>query len=283
MSVDETMLRAYVDGELDPATREQLEHVLAHSPALQDQVAALQASCLPYQAAFEAQPLPALPARLAQRVADMAAVAAAPARLSSVPMQTTQGGRRQLLGLGFAAAASFAAGLAVPWRGLFGPSTPADGRAEAPSNVADATPWVRAIASYHALYVRETLDQPGDAPARLATLLTGFTAAQRAQIFVPDLLAEGLVFKRVQRLGFEGRPLIQMVYLPASAGPSALCLLPTTRGAGADRPVSAQSLHGLGVASWARAGLAYVLVADMAPGAAQGLAGRLLDGGFGRA
>ena len=275
MTVDETLLRAYVDGELDPATRGQLEQVLAHSPALQTQVAALQASCLPYQAAFDAQRVPEPPARLAQHLADMVAVASAAPR---GPVHGGGAGRRSFFGIGLAAAASFAAGLALPWRPFVGVA------ADVSQAHADTTPWVQAIASYHALYVRETLDQPGDSPARLATLLTGFTAAQRAQIYVPNLQVEGLVFKRVQRLGFEGRPLIQMVYLPASAGPAALCLLPSS---GAQRnsaqAVQSSSQYGLGVASWAQQGLAFVLVADMPPAATERLATRLLQGGFARA
>ena len=69
MVVDDLMLRAFVDGELDPLAREAVESSIARSPPLQAQVAALRASCLPYRAAFEQQALPPLPERLQQRVA----------------------------------------------------------------------------------------------------------------------------------------------------------------------------------------------------------------------
>ncbi len=264
MTFDEPLLRAFVDGELDPASRAQVEHALLHSPELQVQVAALQASCLPYQAAFDAQALPELPAALSRRVSELSAVA------NAAPLRPAR--RQHLMGMGLAAAASFAAGALLPWRALTsGP---------APSDTVSAMPWVPAIASYQALYVRETLDQLGDPPARLQTLLSGFSEAQRARLFVPDLASEGLTFKRVQRLGFAGQPLIQMVYLPQRGGPAALCLLPAS---GPDTAVRTQSLQGQGVASWTQQGLAYVLVADLSLDATQRLATRLQAGKFGSA
>lgn len=265
MIVDEPMLRAYVDGELDPVMREQVEAVLANNAELQTQVQALRASCLPYRTAFEAQGLPELPPSLVRQVTALSAVAAAPPALAppdSVP------GRRRALGAGLAMAASFAAGLIVPWRPV------------PPSSDSDDVPWVRAIASYHSLYVRETVDLPGDAPQRLAGLLTGFSEQQKPQVFVRNLEPAGLVFKRVQRLGFGDAPLIQMVYLAAQGRPAALCVLPVQR---PDAAVRAQRLEGLGVATWTQGGLAHVFVADLHPDEVKALAQRLAAGAFAKA
>jgi anti-sigma factor RsiW len=265
MIVDEPMLRAYVDGELDPVTREQVEAVLANNADLQTQVRALRASCLPYRTAFEAQALAEAPDSLVRQVAALSAVAAAP---GAVAPPAGALGRRRALGAGLAMAASFAAGLFVPWRPV--PS----------SSEGDDAPWVRAIASYHALYVRETVDQPGDAPKRLAALLAGFSEQQKLQVFVRNLEPVGLVFKRVQRLGFGDAPLIQMVYLAAKGRPAALCVLPVER---PDAPVQAQRLEGLGVATWTQGGLAHVFVADLLPDETLVLARRVAAGGFAKA
>lgn len=249
MTMDEPLLRAYVDGELDPALRDQVEAAVAHSPELQDLVRQLRASCLPYRAAFEAQQLPEPPASLMQMVESLTAVAAplaAPANSSS-PGRASHN-RRQWLGWGAALAAAFSAGLVVPWR---------PGASTAP---ADAAPWVRAIAIYHALYVRETVSGPGDRPERLHQLTAGFSAEQRARLAVPDLSDEGLVFKRVQRLGYGPAPLIQMVFLPTEGRPAALCVLPVTQ---ADAPAALQVIEGLNVVSWNDRGLAHVLVAEL--------------------
>jgi anti-sigma factor RsiW len=256
MMVDDAALLAFVDGELDPASREKVEAVLAHSPELRAQVAALSASCLPYRTAFERQALPELPLALAQRVNSLVSVSQA----SSAPAHP----RRHWLGMGAAMAASFAAGAWLPWR-LWSDSSESG--------------WVEAVANYQALYVRETVDQNADSPARLASLLSGFDSEQQRALFVPDLRAADLSFKRVQRLGYVGSPLIQMVYLPPSGKPVALCALPMKR---ADAAVQARAIDGMSVASWQRHGLAFVLAADMPQAQVAQLAQRLAEDGFAR-
>jgi anti-sigma factor RsiW len=262
MDADEPLLRAYVDGELDPTRREQVELLLAHRPDLQHTVDALRASCLPYRAAYDAQQLPPVPDRLMQQVSTYAHLAQG-AQSSFAEVQPPR--RRTALHLGWAMAASFAAGWAVPWR-LAGPST------EQPL----APAWAQAIASYHALYVRATVDQQFDKPEQLANLLDGLTADQKQRLGVPDLSPMGWAFRRVQRLGFEGRPLLQMVYLSAEGVPIALCALPVTKAEGMEAPLKIARLQGQTVAHWVDRGLAFVLVADlgseMLGDAARGLA-----------
>jgi anti-sigma factor RsiW len=271
MIVDESMLRAYVDGELDAITRQHVETVIAHSAELQSQLAALRASCLPYRAAFESQRLPEVPARLVQSVQAMADVAAAPSS-NVVPLATISTTRRRsMLGLGLAAAASFAAGLFVPWR----PGLEASGSDSQHARANE--PWVSAIANYHALYVRETVDAPADAPSRLNRLMEGFGDRERRALVVPDLEPAGLRFKRVQRLGFGERPLIQMVYLPERGRPAALCMLPTTL---PDTAPKLSKLEGLDVTSWSRQGLAYVLVTDLGPEPTMALTRGLIEGHY---
>lgn len=109
MVIDEALLRAFVDGELDPQSRDKVESAVAHSPDLRKQVAAMRASCLPFRAAFEAQSLPDVPSALRQRVDALLAVAdAAPSGARQVPS------RRRWLSLGAVAAGSFAMGVLVP-------------------------------------------------------------------------------------------------------------------------------------------------------------------------
>ncbi len=257
MMVDDAALLAFVDGELDPASREKVEAVLAHSAELRAQVAALSASCLPYRTAFERQALPELPLALTQRVGSLVSVSQASASASP--------SRRHWLGMGAAMAASFAAGVWLPWRPWIN-NSPESG-------------WVEAVANYQALYVRETVDQTADSPDRLASLLGGFDSEQQRALFVPDLRAADLSFKRVQRLGYRGSPLIQMVYVPPSGMPVALCALPMKR---PDAGVQARVIDGMSVASWQRSGLAFVLVADLPQGQVTQIAQRLADDGFAR-
>lgn len=256
MMVDDAMLLAFVDNELDPASREKVEAVLAHNPERQAQVAALSASCLPYRAAFEHQVLPELPRASVERVNSLVSVSQAPfAALRS---------RRHWFGVGAAIAASFASGVLLPWRMGWDDND---------------SGWVKAIANYQSMYVRDTVEQAADSADRLSTLISGFDGEQRQALFVPDLRAANLTFKRVQRLGYGNLPLIQMVYLPVSGKPVALCALPMKR---ADSAVQTRLVDGLSVASWHRHGIAFVFAAEMPRRQVAELAQRLAEDGFAR-
>jgi anti-sigma factor RsiW len=256
MNIDEMVLRAYVDSELPRDQREQVEVALAHNDELNAQVQALRASVLPYRAAFETQTLPPLPESVTRQVAAWSAVAGAssPTAPSNVSRLEPKATRRSWLGAGAALAASFAAGMIVPmaWR-----------RGDAAPTTAAAPGWIDYVAKYQAMYVRDTLDQTFDDPVRTRAALAAFVTSARAapaSVAVPDLRDAGLTFRRVQRLGFRDKPLLQMVYLPAEGKPAALCVL---RDSGDDTPLELRRLEGLAIASWRRQGLGYVFAADM--------------------
>src|ERR1700739_3723853 len=71
MKVDDTVLMAYVDDELSPQERQEIEDELRAHAELADKVALFQASRLPYREAFAEQKLPPVPASLARRVDDL--------------------------------------------------------------------------------------------------------------------------------------------------------------------------------------------------------------------
>ncbi len=95
---------------------------------------------------------------------------------------------------------------------------------EADLAAVDAPPeWVRLVADYHSLYVRETLtaaavELPADAAAKISTRLS-------RSMQVPALDELGLQFRRSQTLGVGDDPLIQLTYLPESDKPVAVCIL----------------------------------------------------------
>ncbi len=256
MNIDEVVLRAYVDGELPAAQAAMVESALAGSEELREQAAALRMSQLPYKAAFAAQKLPDVPTDLQRRLQSWIAMS----RESSaeVPLR-----RRRWLAVGGALAASFAAGLWVPVPFRLNPG-------EFPDE-----PWVQAVAQYQALYVRETVDRVAEDPERTRALLTAFAEHARTRIAVPDLRPAGLAFRRAQRLAVGDSPLIQMMYLPAVGKPMSLWVLHVARG---DAGVISRRVDGVGVTTWRRNGLAYVMVADMPIGDAKVLGERLASG-----
>ncbi len=83
--------------------------------------------------------------------------------------------------------------------------------------------WVRLVADYHRLYGRETV---GDSQP----LVTNSVSAELSEklgrlVAVPDLTAFGMKLMREQSLEYQEQPIIQLVYLPESSRPVAVCIL----------------------------------------------------------
>src|SRR5215469_10842796 len=134
MSIDETDLLAYADGNLSPERMAEVEAVVACSPELGARLAAMRASVLPYGAAYEAQPFPALPARLSARIAELI-------EADSRRQQARRPSWPRLV-------AAFAAGVvccAVSWT-LLSTGRPLSLTARVVS------PWIQAVADYQQLY-----------------------------------------------------------------------------------------------------------------------------------
>lgn len=256
MNIDETTLRAYVDGELGTGQRAEVQAAAQGNAQLRVDLDLFRLSCLPYRQAFDAQQLPDVPERLWRQLDAWAGEAAA-----------ASGGafhnRRRWMRAGAGLAAAFAAGLwaPVPWR-------------LDPSNFSDER-WVRVIARYQALYVRETVDFVAVDPMRARELLVAFSNDLGVNISVPDLRGAGLAFRGLQRLAVDDAPVMQMVYLPDRGKPAALCVRPD---AGAVAGITTHRIEGLSVASWRRNGLAYVMVADLPTAHAASLAERVASG-----
>lgn len=126
-----------------------------------------------------------------------------------------------------------------------------------------ADPWVRKVASYHAMYARETV-QDGESAGQISTQALPTQALLRRlqqqglSLRIPDLSGQGLQFVRAQQLQFEGRPVLQLVYLPRRGLPVAVCLMPAT--AQAEQAVQVDGQHAL---TWFANGWAYVLIGSL--------------------
>ncbi|RKP55900.1 anti-sigma factor [Pararobbsia silviterrae] len=290
MNIDDTLLMAYVDGELPPSRKAELAQAIAHSDELAARVAALRASALPYRAAFTHAELPPVPAALADFIetlartgdgargergergantdpnADVATHAdrthhglgssdlAQDERIASMPdaaitsdaTASTRGTHRaRRPGLWLAAA--FIAGAFVCGAALkFGPML----------GEPRVAPWLEAAAGYQELYTRDTVYDLPDSATLDARVLDEVHQEDHLPIAIPDLRDAGLTFKRIQRLRFRGRPLIQIVYLPVHGDPVALCVID----AKADQPMKSQHVYGMDVVSWSRDKLAFALI-----------------------
>src|SRR5258707_13711835 len=178
MKVDDLLLMAYVDGELAPHERQQVEREIDSSDELADRIALFRASNLPYQDAFAHQDLPPVPDSLTQKIAALArAHASAPSAIQPGP--ATQPGANDPVAehdtqlprsapvrsrMRFAApwlAVAFVAGVfccGVVLRfapGVVSDQGSSDGTLAAVAAAHGTTAWVMAAAGYQALYSRD--------------------------------------------------------------------------------------------------------------------------------
>jgi anti-sigma factor RsiW len=285
MKIDDILLLSYVDGVLPADQKQQVEEGIGSSAELAERVALLRASRLPYQHAFAHQKLPEVPERLVQLVSRIAhgdvhaqyddepastkaddirvhANLAGPPPAAVPPAWQTS--RRSPFRVAPAwLAVAFVAG-AFCWGAAF--RLAADSRTGsgmfddtplASLTGSAASPWVVAAAGYQQLYAHETLAEVQPDMAQSAHIVDEIRHEDGLDVHVPDLSASGLTFKRVQRLRFHGRPLVQIVYLPASGSPVALCV---TKEAKPDHAIAEQSIDDMSVITWRRGQLGYALI-----------------------
>lgn len=268
MKPDDSTLIAYADGELDAAGAASVEQALAESSELRESVARLRASRLPYQDAFAAQKLPPLPDALRLRIEAMASAAqaqsaaavqaqpreqeAVPASAKVVPLPARRNRPMLWLAAAFVAGA-FCAGLvqqfaAGGFGGGSGPSLAASGAKK---------PWISVAADYQQLYTRDTVANLTPDPAISAKIVGEIRSDDGIRLRVPDLSMAGMRFKAVDRLRYDGKPLVQIVYLPEHGVPVALCVMKDAR---PDQGIAKHEMHGMTVVAWRQNELSYALI-----------------------
>ncbi|MDR3398085.1 MAG: anti-sigma factor [Pandoraea sp.] len=293
MNEDDIRLLAYVDETLPAAQRAEVEAAVTASPELADAVESLRASRLPYRETFAAQVIPPVPESLranldtllrahalrqmpvAQGTPDVATPreSAAPVRVDdahNLPAANDAPTGRRVRAWWLAAA--FAAGVAatavtlpllsgvlnksgVNGGGLMTASAPP------PPKSPQGTTWVRAAAEYQQLYARDTIASVHVDDSDTERTVNDIRQNDKLDINVPDLRSQGLTFKRVQRLRWQDRALVQMVYLPETGDPIALCVVRDPR---PDQGVAEQKIDRMGVVTWRKGQVGYALIG--APG-----------------
>ncbi|VVD97013.1 zf-HC2 domain-containing protein [Pandoraea anhela] len=135
--------------------------------------------------------------------------------------------------------------------------------------------WVRAAAEYQQLYARDTVASIRVDDSDTQRTVSDIRQNDKLDISVPDLRSQGLTFKRVQRLRWKDSTLVQMVYLPATGDPVALCVV---RDARPDQGVAEQKVDSMGVVTWRKGQIGYALIG--APGSTdlKAIAKTLADG-----
>ncbi|XUW93436.1 anti-sigma factor (plasmid) [Burkholderia sp. M6-3] len=283
MKMDDILLMAYVDGELTPHEREEVEKAICTSADVAERVALLEASVLPYRRAFQQQALPPVPESLTRKIAELAHATALPAAPvggnhrtaapdsqpdplagPSLPVRSRLRTAAPWLAVAFIAGA-FCCGVVLRFapgaaRGGFPQSA---AQVAAQSNTHDGTqggasPWVMAAVNYQRLYTRDTVALDSSNMAAAAHIVDNIRHDDGLPIRVPDLRSAGLTFKRIQRLRYNNKPLVQIVYLPEKGLPVALCVMKDEK---ADLALAQRQVDSMDVVTWRRAKLSYALIA----------------------
>lgn len=277
MKIDDILLMAYVDGELTSHQREQVERAIGTSPDIATRVAWLEASVLPYQRAFEQQEWPSVPQSLVHKVAEIAQAYVASSDIvargvsRSIDAPASQPGVRAAP----AAPIRLRVRVMVPWLAVafvagafcfgailrFAPGAARGGFALQGAPVAAQTrtsPWIMAAANYQRLYTRDTVAFDSSNLAAAAHTVENIRRDDGLPIRIPDLRSAGLTFKRIQRLHFNDKPLVQIVYLPEKGMPVALCAMKDDK---PDMALARQQVGSMDVVTWRRARITYALIA----------------------
>ncbi|MGH8777590.1 anti-sigma factor family protein [Paraburkholderia sp.] len=274
MTVDETLLMAYVDGELQPKQHAEVKALVAGSAEAAELVGMLRASRVDYRAAFAAQSLPPVPPSLARGVDALIAkhrTDEAGANAGAAPQRTTAGLLSSLrtapraMPVWLAAACIAGAlciGLLLRTGPLVGTGMSATGALaqNGTTNATSATgmsPWVTAAVGYQQLYTRDTVAYAQVDAKDLAATLDDIRAKDHLDLHVPDLSRMGLQLKAVQRLNFNNKPLVQIVYLPQKGLPVALCVLREPK---PDAGVATRMVNAMHVVTWRQGQLGYALI-----------------------
>jgi anti-sigma factor RsiW len=111
------------------------------------------------------------------------------------------------------------------------------------------------------MYARETVtDQGTDTRGQLQVLRKALREQLNVDLNPPDLSAQGLTLVRAQRLHFEGRTVLQLVYLPPQGMPLALCLMQAP-----SQPERSFVQEGQQALSWHAGGWTHVLIGSLPP------------------
>lgn len=240
----DVLLVAYLDGELEPASRRVLEQRLRGDAALAARLAALAEAGRPLRGAFDAL-LDAAP-----RGGLEAAFAAAKAKAQGRAPQPRY--RRMMM----AAAASLLLLLCGSMIGYLVAKGPG-ALFEEEDELEEA--WVGAVAGQLSLLNADSLAAIDVSAAELEAQLGKLGGILGLDLSKERVTFEGLTLKRAGLLHFEGRAIAELLYASADHGPVALCIMVAPGGEGEGE---VESRDGLNLMYWSKSGRRFLLIGD---------------------
>ena len=209
--VDDVMLMAYVDGEVDAATAREIEAAMAADPAVAARAQRMRDSAALTRAAYADVMHEPVPDRLVAALAGGGSLAAS--NIVSMPRRSAAAPRAVL---GWAMAASLAALVVGYGAGHYTAVTPAAPRGEMPQLAASQDRWLDHVAGFYQVYANSVAQQD--------KLLVDFNAEDvpelekwfgnklNRKLAVPDLSGRGFAPQGGRLLIIGGKPAAQFLY-----------------------------------------------------------------------
>ena len=251
---DDSILTAYLDGELAADERAAIEKRLLAEPALKMRLDQLGRGGRAFGPAFDALLVAAPEEKLAAMLADLAAKHAHNGRRSA--------GSRWGWAMAIAAAlVIFAAG------GLAGYMLPI-----LTHRPPELPGWRQVVAEYQLLTTTETLAAIPENAAMVSEELTAIGGRLTLDLTPDKLALPNAALKRAQLFEFRGRPLVQLAYLTADNGPVAFCIIANGR---PDTSIAFEMREGFNIVFWTNKGHGYMLIGKAPREALEAYAGDL--------
>ena len=257
--MDEALLMAYVDGELDPAGVVEVEHAIAADPALERRVGLLRDANAVLRAAFNPTLNEPVPERL---LAPLGAQARKPWRPGALRRYTAMAAMLAIVmlgGVGFYANTNY----------------------ELPYNIVATSQgnWLNSIANYHQVYLltasrdeRLLVDVGGE---DLGYLEDWFSKRLKRHVSLPNLEPQGFQIQGGRLMFVEGQQAAQFFY--RAAGGDDVVSLTIAQTKRRDTEWTATKRAGLRIIYWRKNGYAYVITGAVDKQVLHGVAAGLTD------
>jgi anti-sigma factor RsiW len=239
---DESLLNAYLDGELDGDQAREVERLLASDPDARRELARLSYVVGLVRASARRGLTPPPPSMVE-------AIARHGESLMS---------RRQAIGWALAASlGAIALGGGGAYLGYRRAREDADADTTQLAATSELDGWLTGVADYIRLYANDQRHLVEVAADRKTYIETWLGERLERPLRVPDLSQQNLTFRGARLLSVNGRPVAQLVYLEPSGRPVGICV---TRTARTDQSPTIARRDDINLLHWNRAGSAYVVV-----------------------
>jgi anti-sigma factor RsiW len=255
--VDDEMLMAYVDGEIDAATARRIERAIASDPKMAERARLFRDSAMLLRGAYADALHEKVPERL------VATIRSGPARKAEIVTPPRRRQVRQFIG--WAVAASLAA-LVVGSGSTYLYMTEEAANVEEDVQATASDRWLDHVVGFYDVYegarTKENhllVDFKAD---DIPKLKQWFGARLNRNLSVPDLSTLGFQPQGGRLLIINGRPAAQLLYMSDRGELVGLVIAFTPQN---HHDISAVRRHNVNVVYWRNAGYAYALVGTIEP------------------